>query len=134
MAERTTKTKEEMEALAKELFGEEARVYFSNNSWHIETGVEEFFDPEQYKDRPAYAYYNSYDGGENALERWARKNGHSSESMAELFDSYDEEQERIARDTVASVRRWIEQGREFDWEGGPEWRDEVLAYAEEKGW
>jgi hypothetical protein len=54
--------------------------------------------------------------------------------MAELFDCYDAEQERNARDTVASVRRWVAEGREFDWDGGPEWRDEVLKYAEERGW
>jgi isopenicillin N synthase-like dioxygenase len=122
-----------MEALAKELFGEDAEVYFSNDTWHIDTGVGEFFDPEQHKGRAAYEYYNSWDSGENALERWARKNGHGSESMAELFDSYDAHQEEIARQTVADVRRWIEQDIPFDWEGGPEWRDEVLKYAEEHG-
>lgn len=128
------KTKEEMEAIAKQMFGVEATVYYSNNQWTIDTGVEEHFDPEDHKDRPAYAYYKEWDSGENALERWGRKNGHGSESMAELFDSYDEEMETIARDTVASVRKRVAEGKPFDWDGGPEWRDEVLAYAAEKGW
>jgi hypothetical protein len=54
--------------------------------------------------------------------------------MAELFDSYDAEQEASARRSVAAVRRHIAEGRPFDWQGGPEWRDEVLKYAEERGW
>lgn len=133
-APRKEKTKEEMEALAKELFGEEAQVYYSNNQWSIDTGIEERFDPEEHKGRPAYERYKEWDGGENSLDRWARKNGHGGESMAELFDSYDEEMGAVARSTVAQVREMIAKGMAFDWEGGPEWRDEVLAYAEEKGW
>lgn len=124
-------TKEQMEAFAKEHFGEEARVYYSNNQWNIETGVEEHFDPEEHKDRPAYAYYTSWDGGENALDRWARKNGHGGESMAELFDSYDEEEDRRGRKIVAQVRKNIANGMSF--EGLEDFRDRVLAYAEERG-
>lgn len=131
----TEKTKEQMEAIAKEMFGDEARVYFSDNQWTIDTGVEESFDPEAHKDRPAYAAYMEPEGNYGStLDRWAHKNGHGSESMADLFDSYDEQMEASARRTVADVRRKVAEGWEFDWDGGPEWRDEVLAYAEEKGW
>jgi len=134
-APRKGKTKEEMEAIAKQMFGEEATVYYSDYQWVIQTGVEEHFDPEQHKDHPAYAALMEPEGTYGStLERWAHKNGHGSESMAELFDSYDAAQGESARQTVADVRRWISDGKEFDWEGGPEWRDEVLKYAEEKGW
>lgn len=131
----TAKTKEEMEALAKELFGEEAKVSYSDDQWIISTGVEEIFDPEEHKDRAAYAAYKEPEANYGStLDRWAYKNGHGSKSMAEIFDAYDERQEESARQTVADVRRWVAEGREFNWKGGPEWRDEVLAYAEEKGW
>lgn len=128
------KTLEEMQKIAKEVFGEEAEVYYADNQWVVSTGVEENFDLEAHKDREAYARYHEWDGGENSLLRWARKNGHGGESLAELFDSYDEEMEASARRTVESVRENIEKGLSFDWEGGAEWRDRVLAYAEEKGW
>ena len=128
------KTKEEMEAFAKEHFGEEATVYYSDYQWVISTRVEERFEEEKYKDREAYALYKNNSYGENQLERWGYKNGHSSESLAELFDSYDEEQEATSRRIVSEVREKIAAGFEFDWEGGAEWRDRVLAYAEEKGW
>lgn len=127
------KTKEQMEALAKEMFGEGARVYYSNYQWNIETGVEEHFNPEDHKDRAAYTALVNPEGNYGSeLERWAYKNGHSGVSMAELFDSYDEEQERSARESVAKVRGWIEKGISF--EGLEDYRDRVLAYAEEKGW
>jgi len=127
------KTKEQMEVIAKEMFGEEARVYYSNNVWHIETGVEERFNPEDHKGRAAYEAFMCPEGNYGSdLDRWAYKNGHSSESMAELFDSYDEEQERSARESVAKVRDWIDKGVSF--EGLEDYRDRVLAYAEEKGW
>lgn len=130
-----SKTKEQMEALAKEHFGEGASVFYSDNEWVIRTGVREYFDPEQHKDRPAYKALMEPEGTYGStLERWAYKNGHSSEPMAELFDSYDASQEKSARQTVADVRRWIAQDIPFDWEGGEKWRDEVLKYAEEKGW
>ena len=133
-APRKAKTKAEMEAIAKKMFGESASVYYSDYQWVIQTGVEEYFEEEKYKDREAYELYMNNSGGENQLERWGRKNGHGSESLAELFDSYDEEQERTSRRIVADVRRKVAEGWAFDWEGGPEWRDEVLKYAEEKGW
>lgn len=128
------KTKEQMEALAKEMFGDQAEVYYATDQWVITTGVEESFDLEAHKGRAAYERYNEMDGGENSLLRWARKNGHGGESLAELFDSYDEEMEATSRRLVARVREKVAAGFTFDWEGGPEWRDEVLAYAEEKGW
>lgn len=127
-------TLEEMKAKAKELFGEEAEVFYGNGQWVIQTGVEEKFNEEDYKDREAFALYDSWEGGENQLERWARKNGHGGESLAELFDSYDEEQEHNARRIVEEVRGYIEQGLDFDAAGLADWRDRVLAYAEEKGW
>lgn len=128
------KTLEEMQKIAKEMFGEEAEVYFSDNQWVISTGVEEKFNEEDYKDREAYALYNSWEGGENQLERWARKNGHGGESLAELFDSYDDETEYTSRKIVAEVREHIKQGFDFEAAGLTDWRDRVLAYAEEKGW
>lgn len=125
---------EEMKAKALELFGPDARVYYSDHQWVIETGVGERFDEDKYRDRAAWELYDSWEYGENQLERWARKNGHGSESYAELFDSYDEEQEHNARRIVEEVRGYIEQGLDFDAAGLADWRDRVLAYAEEKGW
>ena len=121
-------SRDEMVARAKELFGDDARVYY-NDGWIIETGIEERFDEEEYKDRLAWETFENGD-----LERWAYKNGHSGESLAELFDSYDWENEQSSRKIIAQVRESLKQGFDFDGAGLGDWRDRVLAYAKEKGW
>lgn len=121
-------SRDEMVERAKELFGDQARVYY-NDGWIIETQIEERFDEEEYKDRDAWEIYVNGD-----LERWGYKNGHSGESFAELFDSYDEENERTSLKMIAEVREKLKQGFDFDGTGLGDWRDRVLAYAEEKGW
>jgi hypothetical protein len=127
-------SRDEMVTRAKELFGEGARVFY-NDGWIIETQIEERFDPEQYKGRAAYdAYMEPESSYGSVLERWAYKNGHSGESMAELFDSYDEEEERSSRKLIAEIREKLQQGFDFDGAGLGDWRDRVLAHAKEKGW
>lgn len=121
-------SRDEMVARAKELFGEEARVYY-NDGWIIETQIEERFDEEEYKDRAAW---EMYENGE--LERWSWKNGHSGESLAEIFDSYDHESEIAFRHNLAQVRQKIAEGFDFEGTGLEDYRDRVLAYAKEKGW
>lgn len=66
---------EEMKALAIESFGEDARVLketlAEDGSWIVYSGIKERFDPEKYKDTPAYTLYNTpAKGYRDALEEW----------------------------------------------------------------
>lgn len=127
-------SRDEMIARAKELFGNEAEVHYSNGQWSIDTGVEERFDEEDYFNRDAWETYANNSGGENQLERWGYKNGYSGRSIAELFDAYDEEAEATSRRIVAEVRRDMAAGLDYEGAGLADWRDRVLKYAEERGW
>lgn len=129
------KTLSEMEALAKQLFGETAEVHFYGNQWVIETGVEERLDLSEFENTPAMTAYRSpeYNYGSD-LERWMYKNGLADAAVAEGMKAYNRMTENHWKEAAVSVRQWIAEEREFDWPGGPEYRDQVLQIAKENGW
>lgn len=128
-------THKEILAKAKEVFGDEARVEFVDYQWVIHTGVDEKFDIEEFKGTPAYEAYHKYEGTYGSvLERWGAKNSYYSRSVSETCEAYNAAIEASWKDEVSRVRAWVADGREFNWPGGPEYRDDVLKMAEENGW
>lgn len=129
------KTLSEMEALAKKLFGKNAEVFMNDDQWVIKTGVYENLDFSEFEGTPAMQAYNTPEISYGSdLERWLYKNGYAHLSIAEGMRAYNKIQEAYLKDAVGRVKQWVAEGKEFDWEGGPEHRDEMLKIAEEKGW
>ena len=128
-------THDEMLAKAKEVFGEEVSVRYEDYQWVVYTGLGEKFDIEKYKDTPAYVAYHEKEGTYGStLDRWAVKNSYGSSSMDAVCEAYNAMIEAHWKDAAVQVRRWVAEGREFAWTGGPEYRDQVLKMAEENGW
>lgn len=129
-------TYREMLAKAQEIFGEQVSLgYDEGLGWTIETGVFEKADMSEFEGTPAGAAYAEYEGNYGStLERWIYKNGHSGLSLYQAALAYNEQMESNARSGVHLVRRMIAEGRAFDWEGGVEYRDHMLALGEERGW
>ena len=131
------KTFEEIEAEAKKLFGPHAEVSFSDGQWLIATGIQEKFDPEDHKEAYPHAYEASKEYEANygsTLDRWAAKNGHSWESELETWKAYEEMVVREFKNALALVRESIAKNRPFDWPGGEDYKNRILAAAEERGW
>jgi len=126
-------TREEIIAKAKEVFGEEVQVRYSINGWTIHTEIEEKFEEDKYRDRAAWEMYENIYYGERELDRWARKNGYGGLSTADLFDAYDEYVQDINLRQVKEVRDRIAADFPFDETGLGDYRDRVLAWAEENG-
>lgn len=131
------KTYEEMLKEAKRVFGPEAEVIFNNGQWDISTGIEEKFNSLAVKDEFPHAFEASeeYEGTYGStLHRWAYKNGMGGASEAEIFKAYEEMVVREFKNSLAMVRKFIEQDKPFDWAGGEEYKERVLKIAEERGW
>jgi hypothetical protein len=131
----TEMTYDEMLSKAKEVFGEDSEVSFVDHQWIIATGIQEKVDLTPFEGTAAFEAYNRYEANYGSdLERWMSKNGHYGSSIAEGMQAYNEHNEEQWKESITLVRAWIEQGKEFDWEGGPEYRDSILKVAEENGW
>ena len=116
-----SKSYEEIVKIATETFGEDAEVIYSRGQgWVIYTGLEESrddFDWELYKDTPAWEAYNEPDsGGENVLERWARKNGYGYDHMGAIVDAYNADCAKLFAEHVEMCKGYLTR-RGISWEG-----------------
>lgn len=93
-SEPKTKTFAEMLAYAKTIHPDATiRLEDSCDTWQIviETDISQSWQvDETWKGTPAEEAYNTPDsGGEDVLNRWARKNGHGSEPLALVAEQYN---------------------------------------------
>lgn len=125
----------EMLAKAREVFGSGVELdYDADSGWIVRTEVRELVDMSEFAGTLAMAAYEEYEGNYGStLERWAYKNGQHG-SLHQICVAFNERQEAGARAAVEQVRGWVAEGREFGWEGGPEYRDGMLRLGEERGW
>lgn len=133
----TTKTLAEMREFTKTHFGDEATVeYDSCSGWIIHTGVEEKVDESAFAGTAAEHAYNEDEGTYGStLDRWMVKN-HASGSLAIAAEQYNAMVHQTWKDAWVTVKTAIADGRAetFDWEGWPEYRDNVLEIGEKYGW
>lgn len=79
-----------------------AKVRLDQGEWTIviETGIAETYGiPPVFDGTPAAEAFASWDGGEPALERWARKNGHGSVPLHIAAEYFNINHERHALHT-----------------------------------
>jgi hypothetical protein len=131
------KTYDEILEEARKVFGPKAEVSFNDGQWLIATGIEEKFNALAVKDEYPHAFEASEEYEANygsTLDRWAAKNGMGWASELEIFKAYEEHVVSEFKKSLALVRKAVEEGRTFDWEGGEEYKANVLRIAEERGW